>query len=95
MSNKFTRFSIQEILMDAGLDTHQARKATDKIIRALSDSLAEGEPVELRGLGSFEYRERKSYKAHNPKTKEAVMTKPRRRIIFRPERELKDNLAEL
>ena len=55
----------------------------------LAASLAAGESVELRGLGSLEVRERKSYKARNPKTGEAVIALAHRRVLFRPGRELK------
>ena len=93
MQDKFTRNTIQEILRDSGLDSVKAQQATIRIIEALVDSLAAGESVELRGLGSLEVRERKAYKARNPKTGEAVITQARRRVLFRPGRKLKAALS--
>ena len=86
---KFTRTDIQEILRKTGLDSYQAQKATSHIIEALSASLDAGEAVELRGLGSFEVKTRREYKARNPRTGEAVTAPSCRRVIFHPGRKLK------
>ena len=90
---KFTRTDMQGILRGSGLDAAQARQATAQIIDALTVALVAGESVELRGLGSLEVRERKAYKARNPKTGETVNVKSRRRVIFHPGRELKKELS--
>ena len=89
---KFTKSDLQEILRGAGLDSYQAQKATVRIIKALAASLAAGEAVELRGLGSFEVKVRQAYKARNPKTGEAVTVPACRRVIFHPGRGLKKTL---
>ena len=91
---KFTRTAMRDILQANGLDNAQARKATAQIINALAASLAAGQPAEIRGLGSFEVKERKAHRARNPKTGEAVEVAPRKRILFRPGRELKINLSK-
>ena len=90
---KFTRTDIMAILRAYGLDDAKARRATGQIIDTLASSLAAGQPVEIRGLGSFEVKERKARKARNPKTGEAVEVPPRQRIFFRPGRELKISLS--
>ena len=91
--NKFTRSDIQEILCKSGLDSGKARKVTIQIIESLAAALASGHSAELRGLGSFEVKERKAYKARNPKTGAIVETPARKRIIFRPGRWLKAKLS--
>jgi len=92
MKEKFTRTNIQAVLTTAGIDTERARKLTTGIIEALTVALATGKAVELRGLGSLEVKERKAYKARNPKTGEAVNVQPRRRVIFHSGRGLKKAL---
>ena len=91
---KFTRSTIQEILRSSGLDSVRAQQATARIIEALAGSLAAGESAELRGLGSLEARERKAYKARNPKTGETVEVPPRRRVVFHPGRGLRIKLEK-
>jgi len=91
---KFTQLTMREILKGAGLNKTQAKEATAKIIAALAATLAKGEPVELRGLGSLEVRERKAHKTCNPKTGEPVNVPFRRRIIFHPGMVLKKTVKE-
>jgi DNA-binding protein HU-beta len=82
---KFTRTQIIEILQSgAGLGTPKARGLTARIVEALVAAIAAGETVELRGFGSFETRERKARKAHNPRTLAPVDVPARKAVIFRP-----------
>jgi nucleoid DNA-binding protein len=93
--SKFTRSRIQEILMSGvGLDLRKARKLTEQIIGAVTAALAAGETVEMRGLGTFEPRERKPRKAHNPHTLEPVEVPARHVVFFRPCRALKAVIKE-
>jgi nucleoid DNA-binding protein len=92
---KFTRERITELLRSgAGLEVHQARALTTRIIEALTAALAKGETVELRGLGSLEVRERAGRRACNLKTGEPVDVPPRRRVLFHPGSALKAALRE-
>jgi nucleoid DNA-binding protein len=90
MKTKFTRTDMQKIIISgAGLDVRKATELTGQIINALTDALGAGSVVELRGFGSLEVKERKAYKARNPKTGEPVIAPARRRVQFRPGHELK------
>ena len=92
---KFTRERITEILRSgAALDTRQARELTGGIIAALAAALAAGETVELRGLGTFELRERRPRTAHNPRTGEAVIVPARRYGFFTPGQRLRAALRK-
>ena len=94
-NNKFTRSQIQEIIISgADLDVRKATELTGQIIKAMTAALAAGEMIELRGFGSLEARERKAYKARNPKTGETIIAPSRRRVLFRPGQELKAALRE-
>jgi len=55
----------------------------------MADALTSGKVIELRGFGSLEVKERKAYKARNPKTGEPLIVPERRRVSFRPGQELK------
>jgi nucleoid DNA-binding protein len=83
--SKFTRTQIIEILREgAALETPKARGLTARIIEALAAAITAGNVVELRGLGTFETRERKGRKAHNPRTLAPVDVPARRIVFFRP-----------
>ena len=92
---KFTKTSIQRILRGFGVKSYEIQKATDRIITELANAIIAGEEVELRGFGSFDVKERKPYKARNPKTGESVEVPQARRVIFRPGQELKSALRNV
>jgi nucleoid DNA-binding protein len=91
---KFTRANLREIIQSgAGLGSSQARELTGRIIGALAATLARGETVELRGLGTFETRKRKPRTAHNPKSMTPVEVPAHTIIIFRPCGKLKKSVS--
>jgi nucleoid DNA-binding protein len=83
--SKFTCSRIREILRSgAGLEVHQARELTSRIVEAMAAALATGKVIELRSLGTLETRERKGRIAHNPRTLAPVEVPAHKVIIFRP-----------
>ena len=62
----------------------------------LSMLLQQGIPVEIRGLGSFDFAVLHARKnARNPKTGETVLTADRCKVRFKPGRELKEALHKI
>jgi nucleoid DNA-binding protein len=92
--SKFTRSHIRATLEASGLEAHQARELTGRIIEALAAAIIAGEVIEFRGLGTFEIRERKARRAHNPRTLAPVDVPARRTVYFRPCGKLKAALRE-
>jgi len=64
----------------------------DTFFDEISNSLASGGRVELRGFGSFSTRRRTPRKARNPKTGEQVELGERYATYFRAGKELRDRL---
>jgi integration host factor subunit beta len=77
------------VITDAGVERVKAAGIALAIVQAMADALAAGEAIELRGFGSLEVKETKTYMAHNPRSNEKVIVPPRRRVVFRSGRELK------
>jgi nucleoid DNA-binding protein len=69
-------------------------KAVDIIIAAMSDSLEQGNRVEIRGFGSFSVRTRKARQAKNPKTGNVMDIPPRKTLHFAMSKSLKESLIE-
>jgi integration host factor subunit beta len=63
------------------LSRKQAVDVVNAITQSISDSLAGGNKVEIRGFGSFVIRERNSRIAHNPRSREIVEV-PAKRVPF-------------
>ncbi len=66
--------------------------AVESVLDEISNALADGDRVELRGFGSFSTRKRKSRLARNPKTGDVVQLGDRHAVYFRAGKELRDRL---
>ena len=63
---------------------HEVESLVEAILDRISEALAEGDRVELRGFGSFDVRQRKARSGRNPKTGAAVDVEARSSVHFKP-----------
>ncbi len=64
----------------------------DTLLEEISNALAAGDRVEIRGFASFSTRQRAPRTARNPKTGELVKLDERSSVYFRAGKELRDRL---
>lgn len=62
------------------------------VLDEITNALAQGKRVELRGFGAFSTRGRKARTGRNPRTGEAVPVDAKRVPYFKPGKELRDRL---
>ena len=74
------------------LSRKEAAIIVDLFFDSMSEALAKGERVEIRGLCSFYNKEYKSYKGRNPKTGERVQVAPKKLPFFKCGKELKERV---
>ena len=74
------------------LSKKEAAAIVDLFFGKISDTLAEGDRVEIRGLCSFFVKEYRSYQGRNPKTGESVQVAPKKLPFFKCGRELKERV---
>ena len=84
-------------LIQALKDSNHLSKSEAEMIVALffdkmSDSLALGDRVEIRGLCSFFVKKYGGYTGRNPKTGEKVKIKPKKLPFFKAGKELKERV---
>ncbi len=72
-----------------GLSLKDAELVVDTIFQAMTEALAKGERIEIRGFGSFEVRTRKAKMGRNPKTGEKVFVPEKRVPFFKVGKELR------
>lgn len=72
-----------------GFTRREAVILVDTILSAMLDALVRGRRVEIRGLGTFGTRQRKSSLGRVVKTGEPVRVPALRRVYFRPGQDLK------
>ena len=75
---------------EMGIPEFKARKIVETILDGMSEALARGEGVELRGFGSFSIRNYDVYIGRNPKTGEVIKVKPKRLPFFKVGKELRE-----
>jgi integration host factor subunit beta len=66
--------------------------ALDTFFDEISERLAKGGRVELRGFGAFSTRQREARKGRNPRTGEAVNVPGKRVPYFKPGKEMRARL---
>ncbi len=75
-----------------GIYTKDAQSLVDILFREMSDALADGNRIEIRGFGTFTVKRREARVARNPKTNTKVELSSRVMPYFRAGKELKDRL---
>jgi len=85
--NKLELISI--LKEQADLSKAEAAGVIDLIFDKMSETLARGDRVEVRGLCSFYVKKYKDYTGRNPKTGEKVKIKPKKLPFFKAGKELR------
>ncbi|MGN1183567.1 MAG: HU family DNA-binding protein [Faecalibacillus sp.] len=82
-----------ELIEEIAVQTEMTKTDVDKVITALVDvvtqALANGEKVSLKGFGNFEVRERGERTGRNPKTGEAMIIAASKAPAFKASSTLK------
>jgi len=66
----------------------------DIILETITDALAEGQRVEIRGFGSFSVRQRRARTTKNPRTGKIMEIPPRKNLHFAMSKSLKEPLVK-
>ena len=78
----------------AGLSKKDTESAVNAAIEVISQSLAEGDKVQLVGFGSFEVKKRAARTGLNPRTKETIEIPASAVPTFKAGKALKDAVAK-
>jgi integration host factor subunit beta len=76
------------------LSVKDVELSVNHILECMSNSLASGARIEIRGFGSFSLHYRPPRKAHNPKTGERVYTTAKHTPHFKPGKDMRDRVNE-
>ena len=98
MKKSITRSELINILYDrlaeSGLLKSDVSLSVKELINFMSNSIAQGERIEIRGFGSFTLRNRNPRIGRNPKTGESVDLSGKYVPHFKPGKELRDRVNE-
>jgi len=74
---------------ESGLTKNEAAKVVNLFFNEMSNTLANGDRVEIRGLCTFYVKKYKAYTGTNPGTGKKIKVKPKKMPFFKCGRELK------
>jgi len=83
---------IEALKTEAGLTKNEATAVVNLFFNEMSNALAKGDRVEIRGLCSFFVKRYKAYTGRNPKTGEKVKIKPKKLPFFKCGTELRERV---
>lgn len=70
----------------------EVERIVDVFFSEITEQLAKGGRVELRGFGAFTTRSREARKGRNPRTGEAVSIAAKKVPFFKPGKEIRERL---
>jgi integration host factor subunit beta len=83
---------IEAVAASLKLPKGKAELIINSIFTAMEEALKRGERIEIRGFGSFEVRNYKSYEGRNPRTGAPVKVAPKRLPFFKVGKELRERV---
>jgi len=81
---------IDKISKEMNLSKQEAELGVNLFFDTIKDALTNGEEIELRGFGSFRFRNRGARSGRNPRTGEPVKVPPKKVLYFKPSKLLKN-----
>jgi len=83
---------IEVLSKEINLAKKKAEELVDVVFNVMSQSLINGERVEIRGLGSFVVKQYDGYLGRNPKTGEKIQIPPKKLPLFKVGKDLKERV---
>ena len=83
---------IEALAQDINIPHREAAAITNTIIDTMTEALARGESIEIRGFGSFVIKKYDSYEGRNPKTGKKIKVKPKKLPFFKVGKDLREQV---
>ena len=83
---------IEALAQDIGLPHREAAAITNTVIDTMTEALARGESIEIRGFCSFVIKHYGSYEGKNPKTDKKIKVSPKKLPFFKVGKDLREQV---
>jgi len=80
---------VNKIAREMNVSKQEAESGINLFFRTIKEAIQRGEEIELRGFGSFRFRQRGARSGRNPRTGELVDVPPKKVLYFKPSKILK------
>ncbi len=81
---------INKVAKELNISKQEAENAVNLFFETVKEAILRGEEIELRGFGSFRFRQRNSRAGRNPRTGDPVQVPPKKVLYFKPSKILKN-----
>lgn len=81
-----------EVAERLGFTQNEVADVVQATLDSITESLSEGNRLEIRNFGVFEYKVRDARIGRNPRTGEAVPIQEKRVVVFKPGKSLKERV---
>lgn len=85
---------IEALAQDINVPHREAAAITNTVIDTMTEALARGESIEIRGFGSFVIKNYESYEGRNPKTGKKIKVKPKKLPFFKVGKDLREQVNQ-
>jgi integration host factor subunit beta len=85
---------IEALAEKINIPIREAGSITNALIETMSEALAKGDSIEIRGFGSFVVKEYGSYTGRNPKTGEKIKVSPKKLPFFKVGKDLREQVNQ-
>jgi len=85
---------INKISKEMDISKQEAETAVNLFFKTLKNAILNGEEVELRGFGSFRFRNRGARLGRNPRSGKSVHVPPKKVLYFKPSKLLKNMINQ-
>ncbi|MCL7486785.1 MAG: integration host factor subunit beta [Desulfobulbaceae bacterium] len=83
---------IEALAEKINMPIREAGSITNTLIDTMTEALASGDSIEIRGFGSFVVKEYDSYTGRNPKTGQKIKVSPKKLPFFKVGKELRERV---
>ena len=77
-----------------GMTKPESRQMVERLFAIMKGTLADGEDLLISGFGTFLVRQKNARRGRNPQTKEALMLKARKVLVFKTSKVLRTRINE-
>ena len=74
---------ISRLQTQVGLTKQESRAIVERVLDLMKGALAEGEDLLISGFGKFSVRQKNARRGRNPQTKENLILRARRVVVFK------------
>lgn len=83
---------VEQLATQKDISNKRAEEVVNLVFASMTEALAEGDRIEIRGLGSFVIKDYETYTGRNPKTGEPITVSPKKLPFFKVGKELKERV---